>query len=106
MQLSVRPGLGLTEVWYSVIVGILSLGQLAGAIMVGILSRYMLIKYLVLIALGLTTIGGVLYGIINSNIINSNKLPCPPVQKSWSVSLEGEYCSGHTHTPRAVVYIC
>lgn len=63
VQLSVRPGLGLSETWYSGIVGILSLGQLAGAVMVGILSRYMLIKYLVLIALGLTAAGGVLYGI-------------------------------------------
>ena len=63
LQLSARPGLGLSETWYSCIVGIMSLGQLAGAIMVGILSRYMYIKYLMLAALGLTTIGGVLYGI-------------------------------------------
>ena len=62
-SIQVRPGLGLSEIWYASIVGVLSLGQFVGAVLVGVLSRYIYTKYLMVCSLGLTAIGGIFYGI-------------------------------------------
>jgi MFS family permease len=59
----VQPGLGLSETWYSWIVSIQSIGELAGAIAISLLLRWFYTKYLMLISLAVCGGGGVLYGV-------------------------------------------
>ena len=59
----VAPGLGLSENWYAGIVSILSVGQVIGALLVGVLSRYLYIKHLILGSLACIAAGGIFYGI-------------------------------------------
>ena len=58
-----QPGLGLSETWYSWIVSILSVGELAGAVATYILLRRIYTKYLMLANLCLCACGGLLYGV-------------------------------------------
>ena len=59
----VQPGLGLSESWYSWIVSIQSVGELAGAIVISLLLRWCYTKYLMLSSLALCGGGGLLYGV-------------------------------------------
>lgn len=59
----IQPGLGLSETWYSWIVSVQSIGELAGAIVVGILLRWLYTKHLILSALALSACGGLLFGV-------------------------------------------
>ena len=61
MQL--QPGLGLSETWYSWIVSIISVGELAGAVATSVLMRKVFIKFLMLANLSLCAFGGLLYGV-------------------------------------------
>ena len=61
MQL--QPGLGLSETWYSWIVSIISVGELAGAVATSVLLRKVFTKFLMLANLSLCAIGGLLYGV-------------------------------------------
>lgn len=61
--MQVGPGLGLSEIWYAGIVGVLSVGQLIGALLVGVLFRYVYTKHLLLGSLACIAAGGVFYGI-------------------------------------------
>ena len=61
--MQVQPGLGLSETWYSWIVSIQSIGELAGAIAISLLLRWFYTKYLMLISLAVCGGGGVLYGV-------------------------------------------
>ena len=62
-HMQVQPGLGLSETWYSWIVSIQSVGELAGAIVISLLLRWCYTKYLMLSSLALCGGGGVLYGV-------------------------------------------
>jgi MFS family permease len=58
-----QPGLGLSETWYSWIVSIISVGELAGAVATSVLMRKVFIKFLMLANLSLCAFGGLLYGV-------------------------------------------
>lgn len=58
-----EPGLGLNELWYSWIVSIVSVGQLLGAVSVGLLTKLFFTKYILLTMLGVCCSGGILYAI-------------------------------------------
>ena len=59
----IQPGLGLSEVWYTVIVSVQSLGELTGAVIMGTLSRWVYTKVITLISLAICFTGALLYGI-------------------------------------------
>ncbi len=59
----VQPGLGLSETWYSWIVSVASIGELLGAVTVGVLARSFYTKHLVLALLAMAFSGGIIYGI-------------------------------------------
>ena len=61
--LQVQPGLGLSEMWYSWIVSIMSVGELAGAAATSMLLRRVYTKLLMLANLALCACGGLLYGV-------------------------------------------
>ena len=61
--LQVQPGLGLSELWYSCIVSVISVGQLTGAVSVGLLSKHLPTKYILLGMLCLCCSGGVFYAV-------------------------------------------
>ena len=63
LSVQVQPGLGLSEIWYSCIVSIISVGQLTGAVSVGLLSKRLSTKYILLGMLCLCCTGGVFYAI-------------------------------------------
>ena len=58
-----QPGLGLSEGWYSWIVGVVSIGELAGAAGVSLLLRWFYTKHLMLTTLAVCGLGGLLFGI-------------------------------------------
>ena len=60
----VQPGLGLSETWYSWIVGVASVGEITAAITIAILLRCSVYaKHLLLIGLAVGATGGIFYGI-------------------------------------------
>ena len=61
--LQVQSGLGLSELWYSCIVSVISVGQLTGAVSVGLLSKHLPTKYILLGVLCLCCSGGVFYAV-------------------------------------------
>jgi MFS family permease len=63
LQTKLQPGLGLSETWYSWIVSILSVGELAGAVAVSFILRRIFTKYVMLANLSLCAFGGLLYGV-------------------------------------------
>ena len=58
-----QPGLGLSETWYSWIVSIISVGELAGAVATSVLLQRIYTKLLMLGNLSLCVFGGLLYGV-------------------------------------------
>ena len=58
-----QPGLDLSEEWYSWIVGIGSIGEFIGAVLIGVLMKRFYTKHLMLVILFNSAIGGLLYGI-------------------------------------------
>ena len=61
LSVQVQPGLGLSEVWYSWIVSVASVGLLIGSITLGFLVRWFYAKYLFVGNLLVCIAGGVLY---------------------------------------------
>lgn len=59
----IQPGLGLSETWYSWIVSIQSTGELVGAILFGLLMRWLYAKHLMLANLAVCASGGLVFGI-------------------------------------------
>ena len=59
----IQPGLGLSETWYTWVVSIGSVGELLGAVLMGILSRRLYVKHLLLTALFSSFTGGLFFGI-------------------------------------------
>ena len=61
--LQIQPGLGLSELWYSWIISISSIGELLGAIVCGLLTHRIYTKHLILVSLFLCCVGGIMYGV-------------------------------------------
>ena len=59
----IQPGLGLSETWYSWIVSIQSTGELVGAVLIGLLMRWLYAKHLMLANLAVSASGGLVFGI-------------------------------------------
>jgi len=62
-HVQIQPGLGLSETWYSWVIGLSSLGEFTGAITYGVLLHFFLTKHLMLVNLSVAAIGGLFYGI-------------------------------------------
>ena len=63
LSVQTEPGLGLSDLWYSWIVSIVSVGQLLGAVAVGVFTKFFFTKYILLTMLAVCCSGGILYAI-------------------------------------------